>query len=342
VERNYAFGMPKRTTPFQAMVRMVREHFAQPGVRITESKFLRDAVTGIEREVDVVIEGEFDGEPMVISAEVIEHKRPATLTWVEQMLRKHRDLATNRLLLVSKSGFSANALALIETEAGRAEALSPELVEVDGSAVVKRLYVDNVNYNPTRCIAHVQSGGERIAVEGEPLTDVYAADGTLLGPLSYLVQDAVNLEPVRHGLLMEAHKHPEKDKVKRFSLGFAMPQLGCHLKQVETGELHLIEDVEIWGDFSVYQTEVPLTLTKLGDAPTPLPKPPIAGRPAVWVGIPNPAAQTMTVTWQMTDAGRPPQQLIKLPVRPIHFRGLLDLFPVPPGGRTDETPPPPA
>jgi hypothetical protein len=342
VERNYAFGMPKRTTPFQAMVRMVREHFARPGVRITESKFLRDAVTGIEREVDVVIEGEFDGEPMVISAEVIEHKRPATLTWVEQMLRKHRDLATNRLLLVSKSGFSANALALIETEAGRVEALSPELVEVDGSAVVKRLYVDNVNYNPTRCIAHVQSGGERIAVEGEPLTDVYAADGTLLGPLSYLVQDAVNLEPVRHGLLMEAHKHPEKDKVKRFSLGFAMPQLGYHLKQVETDELHLIEDVEIWGDFSVYQTEVPLTLTKLGGRTYAAAEAPIAGRPAVWVGIPNPAAQTMTVTWQMTDAGRPPQQLIKLPVRPIHLRGLLDLFPVPPGGRTDETPPPPA
>jgi hypothetical protein len=107
--------MPKRTTPFQAMVRMVREHYVQPHVTITESKFLRDAVTGIEREVDVVIEGELDGEPMVISAEVIEHNRPTTLTWVEQMLRKHRDLPTNRLLLVSKSGFSAKALSLIET-----------------------------------------------------------------------------------------------------------------------------------------------------------------------------------------------------------------------------------
>ena len=213
---------------------------------------------------------------------------------------------------------------------------------MEGSAVVKRLYVDNVNYSPTRCIVHVQYGGERIAVEGEPLTYVYAADGTPLGQLSSLVQDAVNLEPVRHGLFMEAHKHPEKDKVKGFSLGLAMRQLGYHLKQVETGKLHLIEVVEIWGNFSVYQTEVPLTLTKLGGRTYAAAEAPIAGHPAAWVGIPNPAAQTMTVTWQTTDAAGPPQALIKLPVRPIHFPSLLDLFPVPPGGRTDETPQPPA
>ena len=36
--------MPKRSTPFQAIVRLVREHFAQSGVTITESKLLRDAV----------------------------------------------------------------------------------------------------------------------------------------------------------------------------------------------------------------------------------------------------------------------------------------------------------
>jgi hypothetical protein len=216
---------------------------------------------------------------MVISAEVIERKRPATLTWVEQMLRKHGDLPTNRLLLVSKSGFSANALSLIETEAGRVEALSPELVEVGGSAVVKRLYVDNVNYSPTRCIAHVQSGGERIAVEGEPLTDVYAADGTLLGPLSNLVQDAVNLEPVRHGLFVEAHKHPEKDKVKRFSLGFAMPQLGYHLKRVETGELHPSRRWRFGGTSRCTRRRSRSPSPNWGDAPTPPPKPRLLAAP---------------------------------------------------------------
>ena len=85
-------------TPFQAIVRLVREHLAQPGVTITESKFLRDAVLRIDREVDVVIEGEFDGEPVVVSIEVNERGRRAGLPWVQEMIRKHRNLPTNRLI----------------------------------------------------------------------------------------------------------------------------------------------------------------------------------------------------------------------------------------------------
>src|SRR5579859_4854246 len=45
---------------------------AQAGVSVTESKFLHDSHAGIDREVDVV----FDGEPMVISIEVNERGRP--------------------------------------------------------------------------------------------------------------------------------------------------------------------------------------------------------------------------------------------------------------------------
>lgn len=256
--------MPKRSTPFQAIVRLVRQHFAQAGVTITESKMLRDAVLDIEREVDIVIEGKCDGEPMVISVEVIEHGRVATLPWVEQILRKHRDLPTNRLLLVSKSGFSGNAQAAIQREAGRVQALTPEVIEINGEAVVKHLFFDTIDYKPTGCKVHVRNGDERIVVVGIPLMDVYAEDESLLGPLSYLVQDTVGLGAVRLRLLLEAHQRPEKDQVKAFSVNVAMPQLGYHLQQSETGQLHLIEELEIWGDFAVSQTEVPLTLTKLG------------------------------------------------------------------------------
>jgi hypothetical protein len=39
------------------VVNFVRKHWAQPGVTVTESKFLYDAQSQIEREVDIVIEG---------------------------------------------------------------------------------------------------------------------------------------------------------------------------------------------------------------------------------------------------------------------------------------------
>jgi hypothetical protein len=75
-----------------------------------ESKFLRDAVLGIDREVDVVIEGEFDGGPVVVSIEVNERGRRAGLPWVQEKIYKHRTLPSNRLILVSRAGFTSPAL----------------------------------------------------------------------------------------------------------------------------------------------------------------------------------------------------------------------------------------
>jgi hypothetical protein len=75
-------NVPKRTTPLQMMVHFVRQHTAAPGVTVTESKELPDARPGISpREVDVVVDGSFDGGPVVTSVEVIEHCRPASITW---------------------------------------------------------------------------------------------------------------------------------------------------------------------------------------------------------------------------------------------------------------------
>ena len=158
--------MPKRSTPFQAIVRLVRQHFAKPGVTVTESKMLVDAVRGIEREDDIVIEGELDGEPMIVSVEVIERSRPAPVTWVDEMLRKHRDLPTNRLLLVSKSGFTRTALAAIEREAGRVQALTPEVIEVGGQVAVRRFFVDTISYTPTGCNMRVRLRARNTIMRG--------------------------------------------------------------------------------------------------------------------------------------------------------------------------------
>jgi hypothetical protein len=332
--------MPRRSTPFQAIVRLVRQHFAGPGVTVTESRFLRDAVLDVEREVDIVIEGELDGEPMIISIEVIERSRPATLPWVQEMIQKHRDLPTNRLLLVSQSGFSQSAQAAVDRQAGRVQAVTPEVIEVDGQAVVKRLYLDGITYSATGCNVHVEFEGERVVVSGQPDTDIYVKDGALLGPLAYLVHEAIHLNPVALGLSTEAHNHPDREQVRAFSLGLAMPQLGYHLLHTETGDLHLIESLEIWGNFAWTQTEVPLTLTRLGGRVFGAAQAPIAGRPAVWVGTTDMAAQTTTISWQTTDTAGPPQPPV--PFQPVQFPGLLELFPqlptaAPPGESTDKT-----
>jgi hypothetical protein len=155
--------------------------------------------------------------------------------------------------------------------------------------------------------------------------DVYSKDEVLLGPLAYLVQDAVGLDAVRLRLSVMAHDHPEKDQVKAFSIGIAMPQLGYYLRQNETGQLHLIEELEIGGGFAVSQTEIPLALARLGERTYASAEAPIADRPAVWVGTSDLAKRTTTLSWQTTDSSTPPPPSTE--VRPVHFPGLLTLFP---------------
>ncbi|WP_328440578.1 hypothetical protein OHA71_32830 [Streptomyces sp. NBC_00444] len=329
--------MPKRSTPFQAIVRLVRQHYARPGVTVTESKMLLDAVRGIEREVDIVIEGELDGEPMTISVEVIEHGRRASVTWVDEMLRKHRDLPTNLLLLVSKSGFTSSAVAAIAAEAGRVQALTPEVIELEGQVIVKHFFVDTMRYVQTGCKLHVRDGGEQVVVVGEPATDVYDSTGRLLGPLSYLVQDAMGLDAVRLGLSFEAHNHPDKDQVRGFSVGIPIAPLGYCLQKSETGELHLIDELIITGDAAVSQTEVPLTLARLGGRVYGSAEAPIAGRPAVWVGTTDLEEQTTKISWQVTDAQNSDQAQFE--TRPMQFPGLRGLLPSPiPKPSVDEPP----
>jgi hypothetical protein len=241
------------------------------------------------------------------------------------MIQKHCNLPTNRLVLISKSGFSRTALAAVDRQAGRVQALTPEVIEVDGEAVVKRLYFETINYSPTRCNVHVRSKDDPIVVLGQPDTDIYGEDGSLLGPLAYLVNEAIHLDPVSRELTFMAHNHPESDQVKTFSLGLPIRQLGYHLQHTETGDLHLIEGLEIWGNFAWAQTEIPLTLTNLGGRVYGATEVSIAGHPTVWVGTTNMAAQTTTISWTTPGAADPPRPPV--PFQPTRFPDLLQLFP---------------
>jgi len=319
--------MPKRTTPFQMVVHFVRKHLAKPGVTVTESKLLHDVVLGADREVDVVVEGEFDGDPVVTSVEVIERKRPASVDWVEQQIAKHRHLPTNRLVLVSKSGFSENACKAVAAQGGWVEAVRPEVVEVDGQPVVKRLFFDSVRLTPVNYYMRVRRpDGEIVLTPGLANIDVYNTDGELIGPLAHLAGEAVNLQWVATKFSIEAHAHPDRSELKGFSCAFVLGQLGYCLRHNETGELHRIEILLIEGQFVFAQDEIPFTISDLADRRFGAGEATLLGRPTVWVATDNVEAQTTTVSWRTAD-GKP--LFDPPPVRQMHFPGLLKLIPPP-------------
>lgn len=105
---------------------------------VTESKPLRDRVTGLEREVDVVIETQAGPYPFIIGIECRERGRAATIEWVNEAYGKHKNLPTDKLILVAKAGFTPKAAE--EAEMLGIETLSlTEAQNLDWTQVVGKL-----------------------------------------------------------------------------------------------------------------------------------------------------------------------------------------------------------
>jgi hypothetical protein len=101
--------LPKRSNPFQRLIYSIQHQLSADAV-VSESKLLPNLRSGSLVEVDIVIEASTGGIPLTISVEcTTSTSRAATVEWVREMIGKHQDLPTDKLVLVSGSGFSHEA-----------------------------------------------------------------------------------------------------------------------------------------------------------------------------------------------------------------------------------------
>lgn len=100
--------MPARTNAFQRLVALLTATLAGQS-KVTESAMLIDRVTGEPREVDVVVTSHTASYQVHLGLEVVAWRRPADTPWIEKMHAKHQHLVTDKLILVSESGFSRPA-----------------------------------------------------------------------------------------------------------------------------------------------------------------------------------------------------------------------------------------
>jgi Restriction endonuclease len=101
-------NMPKRSNSFQQLIYSIQHNISNDSV-VNESEFLIDRQTNGEVEVDIVIETVVNDISLIISIEVRDRKRPATVEWIRECIGKHATLPTNKLVLVSSSGFTKAA-----------------------------------------------------------------------------------------------------------------------------------------------------------------------------------------------------------------------------------------
>jgi hypothetical protein len=169
--------MPRRSNQLQRVVLAIHHQLAGRA-SVTESRLLPDRLSGKEREVDIAIETDVGEYPVVLSIECCDKSRPATVEWVEQMIGKHSSLPTDKLILVSRSGFTEAALSKART--GGAEALSFQQAEsVDWTKVVHR--INRLILETTVAITRVLSGSDADATDQTRLLPrdqlVFSADG---------------------------------------------------------------------------------------------------------------------------------------------------------------------
>jgi Restriction endonuclease len=142
--------MPKRTNKFQKLIYLIHQQLAEDA-QVTESKMLRDRITGEDNEVDIAIEQELAGTEIVISVECRGRERPATREWVNEMWGKHQHLPTKHLILISESGFTKAAKEKARILGIEALSLSAA-IKSDWTEIVNRVknfIVFKLSFNPT-------------------------------------------------------------------------------------------------------------------------------------------------------------------------------------------------
>jgi hypothetical protein len=280
-------------------------------VTVTESKKLYDQAAGVMREVDVVAEGTLDGDAITVSVEVIDHERPASLTWVDQMLGKHLQMPTNSLVLVSWSGFSKAALQKVSAMP-RVEAITPTpVLDLDGRPRhAEPLYLERTTLVTERATVTVRlSDGTSETVLVYKNSATYDKDFAEQGSMGEIVTTFLRSEAIGRRVSIDAHAREDREDLQKFAIG--LRNLDQHLQRYVTSidnpnELHLITAMDIAGRFVWEQTELKFAVVNVAGRAHGIAQAPWFGKDAIWVATPkNDGTDEVQVTWRTMAAQEP-------------------------------------
>lgn len=197
--------MPQRTNVFQELASIIHSRLGS-GWQVTESMFLRDGITGEMREVDVVAKATVATYDLYLSVECRDHRRPADVTWIEGMAKKHESLATSKLVLWSRSGFTKAAIS-------KAAALKIDVVsqaaaaDADWATLARSLiggYVQLVTPIFSPFIDVQPPGGEAVRLDNVAASVIYDSQGNVVYSVSAILDYLVGSQDVGTTLLDHA------------------------------------------------------------------------------------------------------------------------------------------
>lgn len=214
--------MPKRSNEFQRLTYAIHKQLSI-GAAVTESKLLVDRATKKKREVDVVIETRTGNLKIIISVEVTASTRPADLEWLNKMEGKHKSLPTDKLVLVSKSGFTQSAIDEAETYGIELMSLD-EAIVADWTLIVNKLeevFLGRCHFTPTECRAVL--AGEEYQQSNDPIVGpdlmLYNSQGQCQGTLRDIIKQVLK----QPAILENIYKRKDRKDIRSFEIEFPVP-----------------------------------------------------------------------------------------------------------------------
>lgn len=102
--------MPKRINDFQELIATVYEQIAPEGGKVTQSGMVFDKDANTLREVDILVEYRYAHHDFKLAIECRNRSRKDSVEWIDGLIGKSGSLAVDKLVAVSKEGFTEAAV----------------------------------------------------------------------------------------------------------------------------------------------------------------------------------------------------------------------------------------
>jgi hypothetical protein len=247
------------------------------GAVVEESAMLRSASTGAFREVDVTLSQDVGPYPLVIAIEAVARSRKADLGWVDQMVGKHADLPTDKLVLVAEAGFTRDARSA--AVAAGAVPIAPEDLDVDDPVRVivnalPSLWPKWTRFTMTSVTATVTEPVPPDSWQGDLRSQlVVLDDGREVAALGDFVGYAFRdnwIELMRQIGLRDIKEDEERQRTFTITgpVEATGPDGDKHVLCLKTrdGTAVPIAEIVVVGDLQIRVSEISLKHDKLGDA----------------------------------------------------------------------------
>jgi hypothetical protein len=213
-----------------------------------------------------VVERLIDRETSTWSYEVVAPRRPADVEWVEAMIAKHENLPTEKLFLVSWSGFTRGARRQAATNP-RVELGTPDLVPGPNGPRIKTIRVGSIQMTPRETrIGFIRPDGSEGWVRYLPDFALYSQSKKVVGVAQTLTDGLMNDPRVPQLALQNASVNPERDDLKSFDF-FSPIVADLHLYNEDVDKLQRITLIEVLGDFRFAEKRLDLEVRKLRGQP---------------------------------------------------------------------------